>query len=481
MSLGPPRIATDAPSTAEPLAACLAPETTLVVADTALGLRQLRQVAALARCLDVSLALRGAGAAGMAAELGVAITADNDTAFPPTPASPPLRVREIRLHRIALPLTDLYVSSMYLTDRQARTLVEVRTEEGLTGWGESHATATARLNHLAKGWIGRDLVRDMPLLRRQFGRIGFDNRDGRNALSAFAGLELASWDLRAQAASLPLRQLLGHEGPARPIPLACPLPAAVPGRKVDRTELAQHMADTGNARRVADLALRFRGQHGLTAFKYKSAGTGAAWDVAALTALREALGREARIRFDPNAAYGTHAALEICRRLEPLGLEFYEDPTDGLEGLARLSRHLTTSLATNMCVIAAEHLAAAHRLGLNMTVLGDIFLWGGVEGLRQMALAGRALGHRPAVHSFYESGVVTAANCHIALALEMDSPHPVDCGWPGLAMDVGANFTIADGHMLCPEGIGTGFVPDQERLAALTTDEPIIIRQEATS
>jgi glucarate dehydratase len=469
----PPSIATEQPSAADPLAACLDPAATLVVAETALGAPALRQVVALARAVDVTLALRGANASALAAEYGCAVAGAAEEIAPPS--GPALKVREIRLHRIALPLTDLYVSSMYLTDTQARTLVEIRTEQGLVGWGESHATALPKLQALAKTWVGRDLSRDLPALRRSFGRIGFDNRDGRNALSAFAGLELASWDLRAQAADQPLHRLLGHEGPVRPLPIACPLPAAVPGRKIDRTELAQHMADIGNAERVAELAAGFKTRFGLNAFKYKSAGNTPAWDLAALSALRRTLGPQARLRFDPNAAYSTHDALALCRQLEPLGLEFFEDPTDGLEGLARLGAHLKTPFATNMCIIAPEHLVAAYRRGLKVTVLGDVFLWGGVQGLGNMALAARAMEHRPAVHSFYESGVVTAANCHIALAFGMDSPHPMDCGTPGLAADLGAPFTIRDGHIHCPAGPGLGFTPNPAQLAALASADPIPI------
>lgn len=477
----PARVETEAPVTPEPLAACLQPARTLVVADATQGEAALRPLAALARVMDVTLALTPASpeSVALADALGCAVAVPPGAALPAPPvvaAGSALTVAEVRLHRIALPLRDLYVSSMYLTATQARTVVELRTEGGLVGWGESHATATAIAQRLAQGWIGKDLARDALALKRSIGRIGFDNREGRGALSAYAGLELAAWDLRAKAAGVPLRVLLGHQGAPRPLPVACPLPAAVPGAQVSRAELAAHMAETRNAVRVAEMALGFRARHGINAFKYKSAGTGLAWDYAALSALREALGPEARLRFDPNAAYGTEEALRLCRALEQLGLEFYEDPTDGLEGMARLAAHLRTPLATNMCVIAPEHLASAWRRGVALTVLGDVFLWGGLVGLRDMALAARALGHRPAVHSFYETGIVTAANMHLALALGLDDPHPMDCGWPGLAEDIGPAFTLRDGCIHCPEGPGLGFTPDAAQLAKLATAEPILIR-----
>ena len=485
-------IETERDSDADPTAACLDPASTLVVADatSAGGPDGLRDLAALARAFDVQLAVRplrpddageGMGAADLAATLGVALARRPGEAPPPMPAILPgggdLAVREVVLHRVALPLRDLYVSAMYLTDRQLRTVVEIRTGGGVSGWGETHGAVAPHVAKLAQGWIGRDLGRERNLLRRRFARIGFDNRDGRNGWAAFAGLDLAAWDVAARWAGLSLGSALGgapHEA-GNSVEIACPLPAAVPGRMVTRSELAEHMADPGNAARVADLAAGIAERWGVRAFKYKSAGTGAAWDLAALSALRRTLGPAARLRFDPNAAYGTEEARRLCLALEPLDLEFYEDPTDGLEGMARVAAAVRTPLATNMCITAPEHLAAASRRagsapggrcpGVSI-VLGDLFYWGGVAGLRDMAAVARLLGMVPALHSFYETGLATAANAQIARALGMDRPHPMDCGWPLLAADIvdPDALAITDGRLAVPEGPGLGLVPDPERL-----------------
>jgi glucarate dehydratase len=148
--------------------------------------------------------------------------------------------------------------------------------------------------------------------------------------------------------------------------------------------------------------------------------------------------------------------------------------------MARLAAHLRTPLATNMCITAPEHLAAAARRarpGVSV-VLGDLFYWGGVVGLRDMTAVARLLGLTPALHSFYETGLATAANAQIALALGLDRPHPMDCGWPLLAADIvdpGA-FAIAEGRLAVPEGPGLGLVPDPDRLAALRAGESLVIR-----
>ncbi len=481
----PPALAIDAPLTADPLSACRDPATTLIVADAATD--GLRDLAALARVMDVTLALRPladtpaeqARATALAGALGAAVVG---TVAAPAVVSgrAPLVLREVVLHRIALPLRDLYVSSMYITDRQVRTLVEFRAADGTVGWGETHGTAdaVARVSAMAKDWLGADLLRDRARLRRKFARIGFENRHGRTGIAALAALDLAAWDASARHLGLPLRVLLGDGGAARPVPIACPLPAALPGAMVTRAELAAHMGDTRHVARVAGLASDIAARWGVGAFKYKSAGTGAAWDVAALEALRATLGPAARLRCDPNAAYSTEDALRLCLATEHLRLEFHEDPTDGLEGMARIGARIATPLATNMCVIAPEHLAAAYRRGLNITVLGDLSYWGSVTGIRDMAGAARALGLTPSLHSFYETGIVTAANIHMALAFGLDAPHPMDCGWPLLAEDVVAPdaFRVEGGHIHAPVGPGLGITPDPARLAALATAEPIYLR-----
>lgn len=467
----PEVIPTDVAPAPDPVAAILDPRTTLVVADGSAAL------GALARAFDVTLVLRD-DPNGIAGAIGAAVT----QAAPPivSAARTGARIREIRIHRIALPLRDLYVSAMYLTDKQTRTLVEMHLDDGSIGWGETNGTpdCAARVTAVARDWIGRCAVADRAALRRKFARIGFDNRHGRNGLAAFAAVDLAAWDAAARHLQQPFAAMLGAPQATRPLPIACPLPAAVPGRLVTPAELAVHMADTANATRVADLAESIATAWGVTAFKYKSAASGAEWDLAALGALRARLPK-ARLRIDPNGAYATEAARRLCIAAEPLGIEFFEDPTDGLEGAARLAAQLHTPLATNMSIIAPEHIAARYRRGAGPNVvLGDLYYWGGVAGLRDMVSVARHCGLTPALHSFYETAIGTAANIHIAAALDLDTPHPMDCGWPLLAADIVAPdaLLVQDGHIHPPQGIGLGIVPDPARLASLSTADVVILR-----
>jgi L-alanine-DL-glutamate epimerase-like enolase superfamily enzyme len=479
----------DAALTADPFAACLAPDTTLVVADagSAGGLSGLRDLAALAAALGVTLAVRPergdlARATALAAALDLPVAAAGPLPrLAPTPQDGPARIVEVTVQRIALPLRHLYVSAMYVTPRQERSLVALRLADGTVGWGETNGTAdtAARVVALAQGWIGRDALHDRAALRRGFARIPFDNRHGRNGLAAWAALDLAAADAAAKQLGVTLAALLGQSAPLRPVEVACPLPAAVPGRAMDRAAITAHMADLSLAPRVAELAAEIAAAHGIRAFKYKSAATGIAWDIAALTALRQRLGADTRLRCDPNGAYATEEARRLIAGSAALGLEFHEDPTDSLEGFARLRRAGAGRMASNMCLIALPDLAAAHRLGLgDLVVLGDIFYWGGIAGLRDAAAVARRLGLTPALHSFYESAVATAANIHLAQALGLDAEHPMDCGVTSLAEDVVAPgvLTVAAGLLQGPAGPGIGLAPDPARIAALAIAEPVVIR-----
>jgi L-alanine-DL-glutamate epimerase-like enolase superfamily enzyme len=482
-----PADAIDADSFADAAAlgrACLDRDATAIVFSLPLagGLAGLRRIAAIARACNLQPVLRLVTGTGVERAQAAQLAAGFDLAVvgPPRERAQashrPSRIRRIRLRRLKLPLAQVYVSAMYITDHQLRALVEVETDDGLVGLGEtSGIDEVYRLAaKLAPGWIGADAL-DRRGLARKLGRIPFENRNGRNGWAALAGLETACADLAAKRFGVPLARLLGAAEDAASVRAVCVLPSAILPGVVPRSALAAHFADLENTKRVAEYAVAARERHGFGCFKYKSAGVGATWDLAVMQALRTALGPGAQLRIDPNAAYGTAEALEVCGALEPLALEYYEDPTDGIDGLARVRRGVTRPIASNMAVIEFGHIAPGARRGAPDVVLADLFLWGGVEHYRDMAAAVAALGMQCAIHSFYESGVATAANVHLALGLGLTA-HANDQGHDGLAADVLVPGTLAvrDGRIALPLGPGLGVALDEARVRKLMIDETVV-------
>src|SRR4029077_20277137 len=179
---------------------------------------------------------------------------------------------------------------------------------------------------------------------------------------------------------------------------------------------------------------------------------------------------KARIRFDPNANYGPAAATALCRRLDGLGVEFFEDPTGELEGIARLKAAVKTPVATNMWVVKDEQLAPAIRRQAVDVVLGDLFMWGGIDAVRRMAKVTHAFGLKPALHSVYETGISTVANLHLASALP-EVEYPNDASLHFMSADVLAEpQPVVDGRMALPRGFGLGVSLDQLKLGRVAIE-----------
>ena len=379
------------------------------------------------------------------------------------------KIASVRLTRVSIPLNMVYASSMYIMQKTERTVIELRTEGGATGIGESWGTpeAFALAAKLAQAWIGRDAL-DRFALKRAFVKNSFENRSGRNGLAAFAGMDLAAWDAAGRTLGLPLADLIGAKH-RDSVEVVTPLPAAIVASAVPRAELQAHMDDLGNAKKVVDFALEQKQRHGFACFKYKSAAWSPDWDWAVLSQLREAL-PDARIRFDPNAAYAPATAIELCRRLDALKLEFFEDPTGELEGIARLRAAVKTPVATNMWVVQDPQLAPAIRRQAVDVLLADIFMWGGLDAWRRMARVAPQFGMQPALHSIFETGIATVANLHIAAALPQVR-HANDAGLHFLADDVLADApAIVGGRMALPRGPGLGVQIDAGRLRNLALE-----------
>jgi glucarate dehydratase len=369
----------------------------------------------------------------------------------------------------------VHAGSMYVIQKAERTVVELALENGAVGlgdcWGTPEVFALAK--DFAKGWIGKDALDRFALRTATLGKSSYDNKTGRNGRAAFAGLDLAAWDAVARSLKMPLAALIGAAGPEKhwrkSIDVVSTLPAAILPRAVSRGELTAHLDVLANTRKVVEFAQEQVRKFGFRDFKLKSAAHSPEWDWKLLNELKEAM-PQARIRFDPNANYGPAAATGLCKRLDGLGLEFFEDPTGELEGLARLKAAVRTPVATNMWVVKDEQLAPAIRRQAVDVVLGDLFMWGGIDALRRMAKVAHAFGLKPALHSVYETGIATVANLHLAAALP-EVEYPNDASLHFMSADVLAEpQSVVDGKMALPSGDGLGVTLDRGKLDQLAIE-----------
>ena len=125
------------------------------------------------------------------------------------------RIRDVRAHYLRAELAEPFGWSIYTTPVRQALLVEVETEDGLIGWGESGSgtlPSTGKrlveevLRPLAIGEDAFDLNLLWQKAQAAFDRAGWG---GGLATQALSGLEVALWDLMGKVTGRPVCQLLG--------------------------------------------------------------------------------------------------------------------------------------------------------------------------------------------------------------------------------------------------------------------------------
>ncbi|MBW5253329.1 glucarate dehydratase [Streptomyces sp. P01-B04] len=356
-----------------------------------------------------------------------------------------------------------------------RAIVEVDTGEGLVGLGETYADEghLRRLRAAADTLTGMDVYALGAMHSKVAEALAGDDGAAGSGLTGmittssavdrvFSPFEVACLDLQGKAAGRPVSDLLG--GAVRDsVPFSAYLFykwAGHPGGEPDDWGAALDPdAVVAQARRMIT-------EYGFTAVKLKGGVRPPEEEIEAVLALREAL-PGVPLRLDPNAAWSVPTSVAVARRLEGV-LEYLEDPTPGLAGMAEVARQTPIPLATNMCVVAFEHLAPAVRQGAVQVVLSDHHYWGGLHRSKQLSGICDTFGMGLSMHSNSHLGISLAAMTHLAAA----TPHltyACDTHWPWKTEEVvePGVLEFTDGSVQVPKGPGLGVELDRDALARL--------------
>ncbi len=353
-----------------------------------------------------------------------------------------------------------------------RAVVEIATDAGLTGLGETYADehhlgalrAAARAIEGADAYHTLDIYRRVAAVAGGGGRATSSGLTGDNAAAdrVFSPFEVACLDIQGKAAGRPVADLLG--GAVRDeVPFSAYLFykwAAHPGRDPD--DWGEALDPDGIVRQAS----RMVGEYGFTALKLKGGVFPPDVDIAAIRALRRAFPGHP-LRLDPNAAWTPGTAIGVARDLDGV-LEYLEDPTPGIDGMAQVARRAPMPLATNMCVVAFGHLPPAIREGAVQVVLSDHHYWGGLRRSRLLAGICETFGLGLSMHSNSHLGISLAAMVHLAAATP-NLGYACDTHWPWKTEDVvtGTPLAFQAGAVRVPDGPGLGVELDRDALAAL--------------
>jgi len=280
-------------------------------------------------------------------------------------------------------------------------------------------------------------------LERATGRLDADGPEAalaavEHAPAARHGLETALADLRARWAGVPLYRYLGDTGPIDRVPVNATI-----GDGDERETV-------GAAREAVD--------SGFSTLKIKVGNRPVAADAGRLRAVRDTVGQGVAIRADANGAWSSETAREALDELEPIGVEYVEQPlpSGDLDGHAALSdSDRAVDIALDETVVECG-IDAVLDAGIADVVILKPMVLGGPTPTVETAKRARAAGVDPVVTTTVDGVVARTAAVHCVAAI----PEPLPAGLATGARidgDLGPDpAPIRDGNAIVPGDKGLG-------------------------
>jgi len=216
-------------------------------------------------------------------------------------------------------------------------------------------------------------------------------------------------------------------------------------------------------------AKRMIDRYGFRSIKLKGGVFAPEEEVAAVRALREAFPGYP-LRLDPNAAWSPQTSVKVAAETDGL-LEYLEDPTPTIAGMAAVAREAPMPLATNMCVVSFADIPEAFTQRAVGVVLADHHYWGGLRLTQRLAGICETYGVGLSMHSNSHLGISLAAMTHLGAATP-NLTYAADTHTPWqLGVDVlETPLSFVDGAVPVPSGPGLGVSLDRDALARMHED-----------
>lgn len=336
--------------------------------------------------------------------------------------------------------------------------VELKTDSGLTGWGEISDVEPHELPRdledyrqlLAAFVVGRDPF-DVQRMHREF-REHFLVQASSLARYTQCALDMAMYDLQGQATRLPAYSLLGG--------------------KVRKDVTVSWVAFIREEVELLREEMRQKVSEGFLAFKLK-VGVDIDLDEQRVALAREVAGKHASIKVDANAGWSVREAARNIKRLDRFDLAGVETPVprENPEDIAAVRKQVDVPILEHVSTLAdGLALAKADAVDVfNVATTGAGGLWPArqIVSLAEAADIGVLLG------STVELGPGTLAQLHLA-AITPNLTLPSDLVGPGMYTRhvLQQPLRYHQGRLLIPDGPGLGGQVDTNSLKNLRFETP---------
>ena len=320
-----------------------------------------------------------------------------------------MKIISIKSHVLRYELDkELGYSQQYYKHRTAH-LVEVETDEGITGWGECFGPGNIALanKYIVEKVIQPLIKGDDPLNKEYIWHKVYnllrDSGQKGMPIQALSGIDIALWDILAKKSNLPLYQLLG-------------------GKTNDKIPVYGYgmMLQKKTVQELCELFKNEASQikeKNFKAMKMKI-GIGPKEDLKLVSAVRDTIGSEFKLMVDANHAYNKNDALYVGKGLDEMNIYWFEEPVapEDYDGYKELKEKLKTNIAGGE--------AEFTKYGWNQLIKNNCIdiaqpevcgLGGITEYLKVSALA--QSNFIPIVNHVWGSAISVAVNLHLLTTL----------------------------------------------------------------
>jgi galactonate dehydratase len=341
--------------------------------------------------------------------------------------------------------------------RKAYILVRVETGDGIVGWGECHLLSfredaiVALVHRLAQWIIGRPADNIRAIVQEAFNGFG-QRRPGVDVYSAFAGIEIALWDILGKRLQAPVHQLLGgscHE--------TLPTYANI------------YTPNVHPPAAYADMALRMVEQgYRLVKLYPFNADTRIEDGIAILDAVRDAVGPGTGLAVDLWGHATPARALELARAMQAYDLRWIEDPFPAAD--AASMRYLRDSIAQPL--LSGETLPTRREFAplfeaRSVDIVNPDICLSGIVELQAIAAMAEAALVSVSPHNSNSMALGTAAAIHAGAGIPNLAPIEYFPRFESALDDVCTGRPqVVDGALSIPDAPGIGVVFDDDAMAA---------------
>jgi len=377
-----------------------------------------------------------------------------------------MKITDVRATMVSCPCEPLISGIEYSTKRNL-LLVEIDTDSGITGVGESAShggplisTKTIVEEELKPYLIGENPLNIERLWEKMFRRSFFHGRRG-IVISAMSGIDIALWDIMGKTTNLPLYRILG--GYRDKVRAYASIGYYHPSNDLDK--LALHAKEcvkkgfTAVKIKIGRNTFGAVGSSEPSVFE-RSDVCVSNEDVERVATVRKAIGNDVDLLVDANCAWKPHDAIRMARKLEEYEIFWLEEPVvpDDIEGSAIVAAAIDIPVAgyeTEYTRYGYKELVSRRAVDI---VQPDVIWAGGISEARKIAALASCFNMQCVPESF-ASAIALYANLHFIASISNGELLEFDQNPNPLREELVANplQIDKDGYVQLPQGPGLGF------------------------